>query len=159
MEGPAKSVSINDAISDEEVVSRVLAGALQEFEVLMRRYNRRLYRVVRSILPSETETEDVVQDAYVRAYTHLDQFQRRAAFSTWLTRIAVYEALARKREHQRLVEIDSLGEAKEANMAFLTSPSPDPEQQALIRSVGNMLESAVDSLPVNYRAVFMLREV
>src|SRR5215510_5608437 len=113
-EGPAKSVSNTDATADEEVVARVLAGALQDFEVLMRRYNRLLYRVVRSILPSETETEDVVQDAYVRAYTHLEQFEKRAAFSTWLTRIAGYEALARKREQQRLVEIDSLEKSEDA---------------------------------------------
>src|SRR5216110_661826 len=86
-----------DLLSDEEVVARVLAGETALFEILMRRYNRRLYRVTRSILRDDAEAEDVMQEAYVRAYTHLDQFAGRAAFGTWLTRIAVHEALARAR--------------------------------------------------------------
>ena len=81
--------------TDEEVVGRVLSGEVELYEIIMRRYNQRLYRVVISILRDAAETEDVMQDAYVRAYEHLSQFEGRAAFSTWLTRIAVHEALAR----------------------------------------------------------------
>jgi RNA polymerase sigma-70 factor (ECF subfamily) len=125
----------------------------------MRRYNQRLYRVTRSILSSDAEADDVVQDAYVRAYLHLAQFEGRASFATWLTRIAVHEALARKREHLRLVEIDSIDEHREVKMEFLTSTGRTPEQEALTRSVGAMLESAVDALPDAYRSVFMLREI
>jgi len=82
-------------LTDEEVVTRVLNGETALFEILMRRYNQRLYRVARSILRQDDEAEDVMQDAYVRAYQHLGQFAGRAKFSTWLTRIAVHEALAR----------------------------------------------------------------
>src|SRR5713101_9397393 len=83
-------------LTDEEIVERVLGGETALFELLMRRYNQRLYRVTRAIVGDEGEAEDVTQDAYVRAFEHLDQFAGRARFSTWLTRIAVHEALARQ---------------------------------------------------------------
>ena len=82
-------------LSDEEIVSRILAGDGPLFEVLMRRHNERIYRAARAIVRDESEAEDVMQEAYVNAYTHLAQFDGRAKFSTWLTKIAVYEALAR----------------------------------------------------------------
>src|SRR6187549_4073453 len=89
------------AITDEEVVSRVLAGDTPLFEVLMRRHNERVYRAARAILRDDKEAEDVMQEAYVNAYAHLAQFDGRAKFSTWLTKIAVYEALARARRRGR----------------------------------------------------------
>src|SRR6266851_7235327 len=88
-------------LTDEELVTRVLNGETALFEILMRRYNQRLYRVARSILRDDGEAEDVMQDAYVRAYQHLGQFAGRAKFSTWLTRIAVHEALARAHRGKR----------------------------------------------------------
>src|SRR5215467_2398088 len=94
----------------------------------MRRYNQRLYRVARAILRNDSEAEDVIQDAYVRAYEHLRQFAGRAAFSTWLTRIAIHEALARKRRNGRLEELDAVPK-KEDSMPILKSSTPDPEFQ------------------------------
>ena|SRR5438477_13001351 len=88
-------------LSDEEVVRRVLDGETALFEIIMRRYNQRLYRIARAILRDDAEAEDVMQDAYVRAYAHLAQFAGRAQFATWLSRIAVHEALARVRRRQR----------------------------------------------------------
>src|SRR5690349_12941434 len=87
----------NAGLSDEEVVRRVIEGDGALFEILMRRYNRRLFRVTRSIVANDLEAEDIIQDAYVRAYQHLNQFEGRARFSTWLTKIAIYEAYARVR--------------------------------------------------------------
>ena len=87
----------SEAYSDEEIVGRVKAGDTALYEIIMRRYNQRLYRVARAILRDDAEAEDVMQQAYVNAYVHLDQFAERAEFSTWLTKIAVYEALARSR--------------------------------------------------------------
>ena len=84
-------------LPDEEVVGRVLAGETGLFEILMRRHNQQVYRAARAIVRDEHEAEDIMQDAYVRAFTHLDQFEGRAKFSTWLVRIAVNEALARYR--------------------------------------------------------------
>src|ERR671928_495889 len=89
------------SLSDEDVVARVLTGQTALFEVLMRRHNTRLYRAARAILRDDREAEDVMQQAYVNAYAHLRQFDRRAAFATWLTRICVNEALARARKRGR----------------------------------------------------------
>src|SRR5215208_6002546 len=116
------------AMTDEEVVCRVRDGETALFEVIMRRYNQRLYRTARSILGDNTEAEDVTQDAYVRAYMHLDQFDGRAKFSTWLTKIAVHEALARLRKRQRLVEIDAASGSTEEGMN-LESKAASPEQE------------------------------
>jgi len=95
MVSPGNAAASQESLSDEEVVVRVLAGQTAMFEIVMRRHNQLLYRVARAILRNDGEAEDVMQDAYVRAYEHLAQFAGRAKFSTWLTRIAVHEALAR----------------------------------------------------------------
>jgi RNA polymerase sigma-70 factor (ECF subfamily) len=146
------------ALSDEEVVRRVRAGDAPLFEVVMRRYNQRLYRVARAILRDDSEAEDVMQHAYVEAYLHIDQFAGRSAFSTWLTKIAVYEALARVRRRAR-ERREPLPERDEDTMSALRSPRPDPEQQALHGEARGLLESAIESLPARYRSVFVLREV
>lgn len=88
-------------ISDDDVVSRVRGGETGLYEMLMRRYNQRLFRVIRSVVMNDDEAEDVLQEAWVRAYEHLDQFAGRASFSTWVTRIAFHEALARTRKSRR----------------------------------------------------------
>src|SRR5215831_15414658 len=114
-----------EPLSDEEVVRRVLDGETALFELIMRRYNQRLYRIARSILRDEAEAEDVMQEAYVRAYTHLHQFDGRAKFATWLTKIAVHEALARTRNRQRTVEIDADFPTDESHMRYRSdTPSP-----------------------------------
>lgn len=145
--------------SDEEVVRRVLTGERQLFEVLMRRYNRRLYRVARGIVGDGDEAEDVVQDAYVRAFHHLDQFRGGGRFATWLTRIAVNEALARARRRGRLVEIDAMPEVRKESIPSLRSSALDPEQHAIGRDLRAVLERAIDSLPATYRLVLVLRDV
>lgn len=146
------------AMTDEEVVERVRAGETALFEVIMRRYNQRLYRVARSILGDGGEAEDVMQEAYVRAYLHLSQFEGRARFSTWLTKIAVHEALARLRNRQRFIEIDAASGSTEGNMTP-RSRTPSPEEEMLTHTLQIVLETAVDNLPDTYRSVFMLRDV
>ena len=113
--------------TDEEVVDRVLAGETALYEIIMRRYNQRLYRVARSIVHDDAEAEDVMQDTYVRAYQHLDQFSRLAPFSTWLTRIAVNESLARSRRRSRLEQLD-LQEGDPESPANPVEYAPNPEQ-------------------------------
>jgi len=138
-------------LSDEEVVDRVRQGEPALFEIIMRRYNQRLYRAARAIV-GDQDAEDVLQDAYVRAYTHLDQFAGRAKFSTWLTRIAIHAALARARKTGRLVEIED-------DMPQLESTARGPETQVADRELADVLETAVEALPPAFRAVFLLREV
>jgi RNA polymerase sigma-70 factor, ECF subfamily len=144
--------------TDEQVVEQVLAGETALFEILMRRHNQRLYRTARAILRDDAEAEDVMQDAYVRAFQHLDQFAGRAKFSTWLTRIAVNEALARSHRRSRFEAIedhDSYGDS----MPSLQSSTPDPEQRASASELNRLLESAILTLPESYRTVLVLRDV
>lgn len=147
-------------LADPELVARVRAGETGLFEVVMRRYNRRLFRVAWSILLDEGEAEDVVQDTYVRAYLHLDQFAGRASFATWLTRIAVYEASARRKRRRRQVPLEALAaREKEALMAKGTESPASGEDRVLSRDLRAVLERAVAALPSPYREVFVLREV
>ena len=155
----AASSAQGSRLSDEELVRRIRAGETDLFEVLMRRYNQRLFRVARAILRDDSEAEDVMQQAYVNGYTHLDQFEERARFGTWLTRIAVNEALARLRRRGRLEEVDAMPEWDEKAMDALRSSAPNPEQQTLRREVRAVLESSFEAIPEIYRSVFMLREV
>ncbi len=149
------------ALADEEVVARVLAGDGALFEVLMRRYNQRLYRVARSILRDEAEAEDVMQQAYVQAWAHLGQFGGRARFSTWLTKIAAHEALGRvRRRARREPPPDRRPRAIEEDpMSDVKASDPDPEQEALHGELRRLLESAIEALPTGYRAVVVLRDV
>jgi RNA polymerase sigma-70 factor, ECF subfamily len=148
-------------LSDEEVVTRVMAGETALFEVLMRRHNQRLFRVARAIVRDDLEAEDVMQEAYVRAFTQLGQFEGRAQWSTWVTRIAVNEALARVRRRGRFVDTD-VERTEDGSMAeHDQSRSPlgaGPEDQASARELSAFLERAVDDLPDIYRSVFVLRE-
>jgi RNA polymerase sigma-70 factor (ECF subfamily) len=139
-------------MSDAEIVERVRNGETALFEILMRRHNQRVYRVARAVIKDEAEAEDVMQQAYINAFVHLNQFQDRSQFSTWLTRIALHEALARRRKRRP-------EEPPEDVMETLTSPQPDPERQAYAAELKGLLETAVDSLPEAYRLVFMLREI
>jgi RNA polymerase sigma-70 factor (ECF subfamily) len=142
-------------LSDEQVVARVLQGETALFEILMRRHNQRVYRAARAVVRNDAEAEDILQEAYVRAFAHLDQFAGRAAFSTWLTRIAVHEALARLR---RLGRGATLPDGDTDDMTELRS-SDDVEERASAHELRPVLEAAIDTLPDSFRAVFMLRTV
>ena len=144
-------------LSDEAVVGRILNGHVALFEILMRRHNERLYRAARAIVRDEAEAEDVMQQAYVNAYAHLRQFDGRASFATWLTRIAVNEAISRARRRGRYESFDDQDPAFEK---VLPMPSANnPERQAFAHEMRGLLESAIDALPDGLREVFMLREV
>jgi len=144
--------------TDEEVVDRVLSGHVALYEIIMRRYNQRLYRVARAIVRDDNEAEDVMQDAYVRAFEHLSQFAHRAPFSTWLTRIAVHEALARVRNRNRTRPLREDANKGEFVMEF-AEPNPGPEQIASQAEVGHVLEEALLALPEQFRSVIFLRDV
>ena len=155
----AKRMGVDHLMPDEEVVQRVLAGEIDLYELVMRRYNQRLYRVVWSILGNDSEVESVMQDAYVSAFTHLDQFAARSKFSTWLTKIAVYEALARKKRQNRYVDLDSIAESDKERSDMLASKDKNPEERLLDRELEAILEHSVEALPELYRSVFVMRDV
>jgi RNA polymerase sigma-70 factor, ECF subfamily len=154
----ASGAGRQETLSDEDVIRRVRAGEKGLFEIVMRRYNQRLYRASRAILRDDAEAEDVMQQAYVNAYTHLDQFADRASFATWLTRIAIHEALARARRRGRYAEMDAMAESDEVHVD-LQGETQDPERQAFAGEIRQALEASLDALPVIYRSVFVLRDV
>ena len=143
---------LRDTLSDEEIVERIVAGDAALFEILMRRYNQRVYRTVRAVLRDDDQAEDVMQQAYLNAYSHLHQFERRSQFSTWLTRIAVNEALARRgKKHGE--------EQDETMMELVASGAPDPEQQTLASELREVMQREVEALSDGFRSVFVLRDV
>ena len=151
---PLMGIAASDAHAptDDVVVARVLSGDAAVFEVLMRRYNQRVFRAARSVLRDDAETEDVVQDAWVRAYTHLRQFMGRASFATWVIRIAIHEALARRRYRGRHQSLDE-------HTALLPARTRPPDQEVGARQVAGVVEAAIDGLPTRYRMAFVLRDV
>jgi RNA polymerase sigma-70 factor (ECF subfamily) len=139
--------------TDTQVIERVRAGEVQLFELLMRRHNQRIYRAVRSILHDESAAEDAMQSAYLQAFAHLAEFQSRAQFATWLTRIAIHEALALRRRAQRAVVEDV------AVMTQVAGKGRSPEETTLDDEYRRVLSRAIDQLPEHFRTVFVLRQV
>ncbi|HYD49542.1 MAG TPA: RNA polymerase sigma factor [Terriglobales bacterium] len=148
----ARTTAAGDLDSDQNLVDAVRRGDIARFELLMRRYNQRVYRSVRAVLRNESEIEEVLQEAWVRAFTHLDQFAGRASFSTWLIRIALHEAYRRMKKQTRLTDMSSVAERLEAAEA-------PPERTVFEQELRVFLERAIDRLPESFRAVVMLRDV
>jgi RNA polymerase sigma-70 factor, ECF subfamily len=146
-------------LTDDDIVARVAAGQTALFELLMRRHNERVYRAVRAIVRDEGEAEDVMQQAYVNAYAHLRQYAARSSFATWLTRIAVNEALARVRRQKRYISVEPEDEIPDGAEINSGGSSTSPEMQAYGGELRAILEAAVDRLPDGAREVFVLREV
>lgn len=142
-------------LTDKEIVERILGGDTEYYQLIIRRYNRRLYRVTRAIVQDENETEDIIQETYVRAYEHLVQFAGRSLFSTWLTRIAIHEAWSRMRRRRKQRGIDAPVEAlRKASRVTHT-----PEDDLLTTEARTVLEQAIDSLPELLRSVFVMRSL
>jgi len=146
---------------DTELVRRALARDEAAVRVIMQANNRRLYRLARGILRNDGEAEDVVQEAYVRAFTHLESFRGDSSLSTWLSRIAMNEALGRLRRRRPAVELDSLPQgALEAKIIqFPLSAAADPEKSMAQREIQTVVEHAVDELPEAFRLVFITRVI
>jgi RNA polymerase sigma-70 factor (ECF subfamily) len=142
--------------TDVAVIEEILDGDTGMFELLMRRYNERVYRAARSILRDDHEAEDVMQQAYVNAFTHLRQFNGSARFPTWLTRIAINEALARVRHQGRY---ESFNDEHPDVEPGRQNPSENPERSAFSGELRGLLEWAIDALPNGMREVFVLRDV
>jgi RNA polymerase sigma-70 factor, ECF subfamily len=151
------ATSLITTIADEDAVRRVLDGEVSLFEVIMRRNNQRLYRVTRAILGNDAEVEDVVQEAYLKAYEHLRQFAGKSAFSTWLISITINEARRRLLHRARF---KSLGENNEVERRGIRLESSlNTEREASIGELRKILERVVDQLPEPLRTVFILRDV
>lgn len=146
-------------LPDSKVVERVLEGEKELFEILLRRYNQRLFRVIRSYIHSEDDVRDIMQDAYVKAYLKLHQFNNQSNFSTWLTRIAINEALQHIRKNKRLVTNYGKTESLENVFQLPDTNTMNPEKQTIKTETRALVEQAVDRLPEKYRVVFVLQQV
>jgi RNA polymerase sigma-70 factor, ECF subfamily len=143
--------------TDSALVERVRRGERECFAVIMRRYNQRLFRVARGIVGHDSEAEDVVQHAYVCAYAHLQQFAGNAAFSTWLTRIVINEALARIKNSGRVRSLD--GDEHAPDWPSNAGAFANPEDDLSRRELASLLEAAIDELPEICRVALILREI
>jgi RNA polymerase sigma-70 factor (ECF subfamily) len=140
---------------DAEIIEAILKGNKEQYALLMRKYNQRLYRICKGYLKDEAEIEDVMQDTYINAFQHLSSFANRSQFSTWLTRIAINECLQRLKQINRMYSLDTSKE----NIEIMNLQHIDPEKQSLNRELKELLESAISQLPEKYRSIFIMREV
>ncbi|WP_414471587.1 RNA polymerase sigma factor [Microvirga sp. M2] len=158
-----EAVTDPGALDDSGLVRHALAGEGQAFRIIMQRHNRRLYRVARGILGNDAEAEDAVQETYLQAFSHLQDFRGDARLSTWLTRIVINEALGRVRRRRDLVDLSLLDRMEGGQARVLMFPGPsnpsDPEDDAGRARLRRMIERAVDGLPPDFRSVFMMREI
>ncbi|HEX7097362.1 MAG TPA: sigma-70 family RNA polymerase sigma factor [Acidimicrobiales bacterium] len=134
-------------LTDTQLIERIRAGARDDFEVLVRRHNQRLYRAARAIMKSDDEAEDVVQQAWLEVFRHLGQYRGDAAFTTWATRIAVNAAISHARKRPVIAEVQE--------MATHDKPDADVERAEL----GALLQESLDRLPQGNREVMVLRDV
>jgi RNA polymerase sigma-70 factor (ECF subfamily) len=151
-----------DLLTDEELVGRVRQRDEAAVRAITTRYNRRLFRVARSILRDDSEAEDVVQETYVRAFIGLDTFRGDAAFGTWISRIAMNEALGRLRKRRPTVDWETYGENRTQAQIVdfpISAASNDPEKTMAQGEIRVVLEKAIDELPDSFRAVFVARIV
>lgn len=149
-------------LSDAQVVARILAGEQHLFELIMRRYNRFLFRICRGVLLDQSAAEEAVQETYVRAYVNLAQFRGPTGFSSWLARIACNEALGQTRRAARLQSLDTLSDAQFQELLQTTAhqqQAANPEHFAASSEIMRLIEHAVDRLPRDYRLVFILRDI
>jgi RNA polymerase sigma-70 factor (ECF subfamily) len=139
---------------DADLVAQVLGGDKAAYETLIRRYNQRLFRAARAIVRDDDEAEDVVQQVWVAAYQGLAGFRGESALATWLTRIVVNEALARRRRQKKGEHLSLIDEEAQA-----VSDRRSPEEEAADGELGRLLEAHIDRLSDIYREVLVLRDV
>ncbi len=145
------------------LVERAESGDQSAFRAIMEQNNQRLYRVARAVMKDDTEAEDVVQETYLRAFFNLSKFRGESSLTTWLTRIALNEALGRKRKQRAMVTLETVETAQQTSAQIIQFPAmnteTDPERSAAQSEIQRLLERAMDALPEPFRVVFVMRDV
>lgn len=158
-----QSKALEPAVFDEMALVRAAKqGEVSAFEQLVKRYDRNVFRIAQHITQNREDAEDVVQDAFLKAYENLDQFQGNSKFYTWLVRIAVNESLMklRRRKTSKTVSMDEDVETEEGSMPReFADWSPNPEQQFGQSELSDILRKTIQGLPSSFRTVFVLRDV
>jgi RNA polymerase sigma-70 factor (ECF subfamily) len=153
-----------ERLDEGQLIEFARAGEPGAFRAIMQRHNRRLYRVARGVLGDDSEAEDVVQESYLKAFQGLAAFRGESSLATWLTRIAINEALGRKRKRRLMIDLsnlDLIDEQGEARVLIFpgVGAGANPEADASRAQVRRLLERAIDDLPESFRVVFVLREI
>lgn len=158
-----KTVKISDfkysKIPESEVISRILGGEKELYEILMRRNNQKLFRVIRGYLSEQNEIEDIMQDTYLLAYEKLWQYKSNAQFSTWLIRIGINRALAHIKKKSKLKTSDIIDISDKTTIEFKDEKQPGPAHKMMRKEAKEILEKAIDNLDDKYRSVYIMREV
>ncbi|QPC95429.1 RNA polymerase sigma factor [Mesorhizobium sp. INR15] len=145
------------ASGDLELAQRAMARDGAAFRTIIKTHNQRLYRIARGVVRNDSEAEDIVQEAYIRAFANLESFRGDASLGTWLSRIVINEALGRLRKRRRTVAMPENPQAE--IIQFPLNPSDDPERTMAQRQILALVERATDSLPDLYRMVFVARVI
>lgn len=160
-----EAIDINDfnhhKIKESKVIKRILAGEKELYEILVRRNNQKLYRIIRSYINDDAEIEDIMQDSYVKAFTKLYQFKLESTFSTWLIRIGINESLARIKEKGKLYQLNEPSDNLRSNsiLEIPDSKQLNPQDKMIQNEAKQLLERTVDSLDVKYKTVYIMKEV
>ncbi len=151
----------NHLIDENEIIKRILSGEKEFYEILVRRNNQKLYRVIRSYIKDEDDIEDIMQDSYVKAFTKLHQFKLESSFSTWLVRIAINETLARIKEKGKMYSLNKQPDDLKNNMIFEIPDNKglNPQDKMIQNEAKELLENAIDRLDTKYKTVYMMKEV
>ncbi|MFS4455569.1 RNA polymerase sigma factor [Maribacter sp. 2304DJ31-5] len=151
----------NRKIAEVEIIDRILAGEKELYEILLRRNNQKLFRVVRSYIRDSAEIEDIMQNTYLKAFEKLTQFKRTSTYSTWLIRIGINETLARLKEKGKIIDINgpSIAITKNTILEIPAGDQLNPEKRMIRNEAKQLLENAIDTLDVKYRTVYILREL
>ena len=160
----AQPTQAGTSADDLVLVDRVLSGDRQAFEALVRSHERRVFRVTLAVLGNAEDAEDAMQDTFIKAFRHLSQFRRESRFTTWLTRIAVNEAIQKRQARGNWVSLDESRESLDQSKAQVTprrfeSWRADPEELFGKQELRGIIEAAIQSLPAIYREAFILRDV
>ncbi|WP_223826541.1 RNA polymerase sigma factor [Flagellimonas sp. S3867] len=148
-------------LPESEIIKRILSGERELYEILLRRNNQKLFRVIRSYIKDESEVEDIMQNTYLKAFEKLYQFKHSSAYGTWLIRIGINEVLARLKEKDRVVHLYQRPfEAKQNTILEIPDKSQlNPEKRIIRNEAKQLLENAIDSLDTKYRTVYILKEI
>jgi len=160
-----EAIDINDfsnhKIKEAEVIKRILGGEKELYEILVRRNNQKLYRVIRSYLKDDAGIEDVLQNTYIKAYTRLYQFNLESQFSTWLIRIAINESLAELKKKGKVLHLNNYNQNMD-NDSVLDIPDHkqlNPQEKMAQNETKQLLENAIDQLDIKYKTVYVMKEV
>lgn len=147
-----------DMLSDEEIITEVTSGHTDLFAVLIQRYNQQLFRIVRGYLRQKQDVQDVMQSAYLKAYENLKQFRGEARFSTWLTRIAINEALKKLNRQKNISDLNDVTDERNGDLNNRIETST-PEEKMIQDDMKQHLEKAIDTLPPKYRSALIMRGI